>query len=174
MFLTVFPSVISFIHTNSAFYDWTLFIKIIDNFYCIMQKYFYFYVFYLDSPIWNIPSNGTYLCVCVCSVLVAQSCLTPVDYCSPPGSSVRGVSQTSLLEWVAISFSRGSSWPRDWPWISCTACRFFTIWATREAPYYLKQGSSLWWSTDFGQFIRDEDLRKAQPIQNMYISTVHV
>ena len=43
----------------------------------------------------------------------AQSCLTPHDptNCSPPGSSVHGISQEIILEWVAISFSRGSSWP---------------------------------------------------------------
>ena len=48
-------------------------------------------------------------------VLVAQLCLTlcdPMD-CSPPGSSVRGVLQARVLEWVAMSFSRGSSQPRD-------------------------------------------------------------
>ena len=39
-----------------------------------------------------------------------------------------------LLEWVAVSFSRGSSWPRDRTPISCTAGRFFTDWAIREAP----------------------------------------
>ena len=48
--------------------------------------------------------------------LVAQLRLTlcdPMD-CSPPGSSVHGISQARILEWVAISFSSGSSWPRDW------------------------------------------------------------
>ena len=46
---------------------------------------------------------------------VAQSCLTlcdPMD-CSPPGFSVHGILQARILEWVAISFSRGSSRPRD-------------------------------------------------------------
>ena len=46
--------------------------------------------------------------------LVNKSCLTlcdPMD-CSPPGSSVHGISQSRILEWVAISFSKGSSWPR--------------------------------------------------------------
>ena len=38
--------------------------------------------------------------------------------------------QARVLEWVAISFSRGSSWPKDRSWVSCTASRFFTIWAT--------------------------------------------
>ena len=48
-------------------------------------------------------------------VLVSQSCpilCDPMDY-SLPGSSVHGVSQARILEWVAISFSRGSSGPRD-------------------------------------------------------------
>ena len=46
-----------------------------------------------------------------------QSCLTlcdPID-CSWPGSSVHGILQARILEWVAVSSSRGSSWPRDWP-----------------------------------------------------------
>ena len=41
--------------------------------------------------------------------------------------------QARILEWVAIPFSRGSSRPRDWIWVSCIAGRFFTLWATREA-----------------------------------------
>ena len=53
--------------------------------------------------------------------------------CSPPGSSVHEIFQDRILEWVAISFSTGSSQPRDWNWVSCTAGRFFTDWATREA-----------------------------------------
>ena len=68
---------------------------------------------------------------------VAQSCLTlceSVD-CSPPGSSVHGILQARVLEWVAISFSRGSSQPRDWIQVSCIAGRRFTLWATREAPF---------------------------------------
>ena len=50
-----------------------------------------------------------------------QSCpalCDPVD-CSPPGSSVRGILQATILQWVAISFSRGSSQPGDWNWVSC-------------------------------------------------------
>ena len=65
--------------------------------------------------------------MCVCSV--AQSCLTlcnPMDY-SPPGSSVRGILQARILEWVAISYSRGSSQPRERTCISCLAGGFFTI-----------------------------------------------
>ena len=59
---------------------------------------------------------------CVC--LVAQSCLTlcdPVD-CSPPGSSVHGILQARILEWVAMPSSRGSSRPRDRTHISYVSC----------------------------------------------------
>ena len=65
------------------------------------------------------------------TALVTQSCLTLWD---PPGSSVPGILQTRILEWVAIPSSKGSSQPRDWMQVSCTAGRFFTVWATREAP----------------------------------------
>ena len=52
---------------------------------------------------------------------------------SPPGSSVHEILQARILEWFAISSSRGSSWTSDWTWVSCFASRFITIWATREA-----------------------------------------
>ena len=58
-----------------------------------------------------------------------------MDY-SSPGSSVPGIFQVRILEWVAISYSRVSSWPRDWTHVSCVSCfagRFFTRWAIREA-----------------------------------------
>ena len=59
---------------------------------------------------------------------LSLSCLqpcSPMD-CSPFGSSVHGISQARILEWVTISSSRRSSRPRDWTWVSCTAGRFFT------------------------------------------------
>ena len=71
---------------------------------------------------------------CVCAKLF-QSCSTlcdPMDY-NPPGSSVHGILQARILEWVAMSSSRGSSQPRDWTWISCIAGGFFTHWVTWEA-----------------------------------------
>ena len=84
--------------------------------------------------------------------LVAKSCLTfcdPVD-CSPPGSSVHEISQARILEWVAISFSRGSSWPRVRPHVSRISCFVRQVlyhWAIRgSAPelwqriYYKKYG----------------------------------
>ena len=57
-------------------------------------------------------------------VLLAQSCLThqdPTD-CSPPGFSAHGIFQARRLEWVAISYSMESSWPRDETRISCISC----------------------------------------------------
>ena len=48
----------------------------------------------------------------------------------PPGSSVDGIIQAKILEWIVIPFSRGSSWLRDRTWVSCIAGRFFTIPAT--------------------------------------------
>ena len=57
-----------------------------------------------------------------------QWCLTPCDPmdCSPPGSSVHGLLQARILEWVAVPFSRGSSQPQDRTQVSCTAGEFFT------------------------------------------------
>ena len=65
---------------------------------------------------------------------VAQSCPTlcnPTD-CSLPCSSIHWIFQARVLEWVAVSFSRGSFWPSDWTWVSQIVGRCFTIWATRE------------------------------------------
>ena len=65
---------------------------------------------------------------------VAQSCPTlcdPID-CSLPGSSVHGIFQAIVLEWIAISFSRGSSQPRAWTRVSHMVDRRFTVSATRE------------------------------------------
>ena len=55
----------------------------------------------------------------------------PMDY-SLQGSSVHRIYQARILEWLAISFSRGSSQPRDWTWVSCIAGRLLTGWVRRE------------------------------------------
>ena len=52
--------------------------------------------------------------------------------CTPPASFVYGIFQARILKWIAMPFSRGSSWPRDWTWVSCIAGRFFTVWSTRN------------------------------------------
>ena len=70
----------------------------------------------------------------VASVQLTQLCPTlwnPMDY-SPSGSSVCGILQARVVEWVAIYFLRGSSWPWDGTQVSCTIGRYFTIWATEE------------------------------------------
>ena len=88
----------------------------------------------------TLPSN-TLVQMWKVEVLITQLCLTlcdPMDY-SLPGTSVRRISQARILECtvldileldntgVAISFSRESSWPRDWTQVFCTAGRFFTV-----------------------------------------------
>ena len=83
---------------------------------------------------------------------VPQSCLTlcdPMD-CSLPGSSY-GIFQARILEWVAISFSRGSSPPRDQTQVSCIVGRCFTVWATREVFFFFffnKGGKNIQWGKD--------------------------
>ena len=69
-------------------------------------------------------------------LLVPQSCLTlcdPMD-CGPPGSSVDGILQARILEWVATSFSRGTSRPRHGTRVSCITGRSFLNHGLREAP----------------------------------------
>ena len=65
-----------------------------------------------------------------------QSCLTlcyPMDR-SPPGSSVHGILQARMLEWVTIPFSRGSSWPRDWICVSYISCIGRQVFFTTRTP----------------------------------------
>ena len=78
----------------------------------------------------------THVCVCMC----AQSCLTLCDSRdgSPPGSSVHGIFQARVLEWVATSYSRRSSQPRDRTHVSCISCTGRWVlyhWATWGNPY---------------------------------------
>ena len=83
---------------------------------------------------WIVRIKYTINRTIMCSV--AQLCLTLGDPmgCSRPGSSAFEIFQARILEWAAISCSRGSSWPRDWTHISCIAGRFFTTSTTWEAP----------------------------------------
>ena len=87
------------------------------------------------SSLWvrQVIQGSVCVCVCVCvcarTCAIAQSCMTlhhPM-YCSPPGSPIHGTSQARILEWFAISSSRGSSQPRDQTRICCLAGRFFTM-----------------------------------------------
>ena len=76
------------------------------------------------------------MCVYTQSLSCVWLSATPIDY-SPPGSSVHGIFQARILEWVAISFSRKEfSWPKDRTHISCISCigRWILYrWATWEA-----------------------------------------
>ena len=68
-------------------------------------------------------NSGFHLYYFLCAKLI-QLCLTLCDpiHCSPPGSSVHGILQARILEWVAISSSRGSFQPRDQTHVSCDSC----------------------------------------------------
>ena len=79
--------------------------------------------------------------------------------CIPPGSSVHGISQGRILGWVAFSFSRGSSWPRDRTHVCCIGRRIlYYLWAMWEAPMkqYDRSKSIKWvvetWQVLFGFF----------------------
>ena len=103
-----------------------------------LSKYFspsfvstYVFIYHLSTPVHVYP----YIHVGTSFLLVTQSCPTLCNLmdCNPPGSSVHGILQARILEWIAIPFFRGSSWPRDWTQVSCAAGGFFTIWATSGA-----------------------------------------
>ena len=75
----------------------------------------------------------TYLaCMHAKSLPLCLTLCNPMDF-TPPGSSVHGILQARILEWVAMPFSRGSSWPRDRTQVSRLAGGFFTYWAIRES-----------------------------------------
>ena len=85
--------------------------------------------------------------------------------CSPPGSFIQGILQARVLEWVVISFSRGSSQPRDRTRVSRIVGRHFTIWATREVIFKeerILQYAKAW--MDLGDII----LCEISQSQNMY------
>ena len=82
-----------------------------------------------------LPVSSHYYCCC----LVAKSCPSlcdPMD-CSPQGCSVHGISQASILEWVAFSFSRGSSLPRDQTQVNCLVGGFFSTEPSWKPPFHI-------------------------------------
>ena len=88
------------------------------------------------EALWRgLNSNLFYKTVCaVFSRLVMSDSCDPMD-CSLPGSSVHGILQAKILEWVAVSFSRGSSPPTNRTWVSCIVGRLFIDRAMREAHF---------------------------------------
>ena len=116
-----------------------------------------------EGPGWVSAQSRNWYMALKRKVSVAQSCLTlcnPMDF-SPPGSSVHGIFKARILEWVAISFFRESSQPRDWTpvccvfRVSCIGRKILYHWATWEAPcnWYQplkiprKETISTWWAT---------------------------
>ena len=87
-----------------------------------------------ETRVWSLGQEDPLekemrVCVCVCVCVWSLPTLCDLIDCSLPGSSVHGIFQTRVLEKVAISHSRGSSWPRDQIHVSCVSCtagRFFT------------------------------------------------
>ena len=93
-----------------------------SSFYIYIQhEEIFFLVIYLLSCVWQLRV-----------VAAKTSKSDPMD-CSPPGSSVHGISQAKILEWVAISFSRRWSLSRDWTLDFCIGRQVLYRWATREA-----------------------------------------
>ena len=116
-----------------------LFLIIYNPFLFYFELYHYLFEFNISSLFFFFLSEWfwlSFLKIPVC--LVIQLCLTlceTMDF-SLPGSFVHGILQARLLEWVAVPFSIGSSWPRDWTQVSCFWRRFFTVWS---------QGNSWFW-----------------------------
>ena len=91
-----------------------------------------FFALILNSPCLLLPSG-----LCHNFIFKVKSehvcCSVMSDSVTPWTEEPGGLLEALILEWVAIPFSWGSSWPRNQTQVSCTAGRFFTIWATREA-----------------------------------------
>ena len=96
---------------------------------------------------WNVisPQNRTKSCHLPQDGWTSRALCYPMEY-SPPGSSVHGIFQARILEWVAISFSRGSSQPRDRTQLFHIAGRCLNLWATREAQEIGQRKTNTIWS----------------------------
>ena len=114
------------LYANSFQYSWSINVSLV------------WILLWICCNILLVSSFNYYDCLCECS-----PCLTlcdPTDS-SPPDSSVHGIFYTRILEWVAISYFRGSSWTRDWTCVSCisyTGKEIFYHWATWEALNYYR------------------------------------
>ena len=96
----------------------------------------------------------------------------PMD-CSPPGSSVRGISQARIPDWVAISSSRGFSWSKDRTHVFCLSCigrRILPLWATGETPSIWSTCINSVHGLDFSHPAKDDIEGKSEPILRIYLS----
>ena len=107
--------------------------KRVLSFYSSEKIHTYIYIL-LEAPSssylsWKLIYMGVCVCVCVCvTCSVVWLFATPWTVASQPGSSVHGILQARILEWVAILFSSRSFWPRDQTWVSCISrWIFFTF-----------------------------------------------
>ena len=98
---------------------------------------------------------------------MSNSC-DPTD-CSLPGSSVHGILQARILEWDTISFSRGSSWPRNPTWVSCIAGRVLINWDS-ILPYF----SHLLLKTFYPVFLRLSFLVFFSPFAHCYLPKIYI
>ena len=131
----------SYLSFNEFMYMFLLGIVLV--FYCCMTVWFYFILFLWPCPVAFDRIQHSFMIKTLNKVgiegvllllsrqVVSDSFVTPCRD-SPPGSSVHGIAQVRVLEWVAISFSRGTSRPRDGTCISCTGTWILYHWATRE------------------------------------------
>ena len=149
---------------------------LIYNWFWSFDFWFSPWTFYSEYCIWRYfreleaPSDGVLLTavdllphvLCVC--LDAQTCLTLCDSldCSPPGSSVLGISQARTLEWVAISFSGGFSWPRDRTCVSCIGRRIVYHWASRESNTWMCRKKMLLLAVGHWSAMKEFYLQKAK------------
>ena len=104
---------------------------------------------------------------------VAQLHLTlcdPVD-CSPPGFSVHGILQARILEWVATSFFRGSSQPRDWTQVSHIVGRCFSLWATRGAMLLYSRNQPTLWSNYYPLKKKKQEQKGSMSIKILHLIT---
>ena len=157
-------------HQNST--EWRKIIRFMFlYFYVFQQKLKYMCLQYLSSLFpypylqYIIHTQQIYIpyvCVCVSSSVVD---------CSLPGSFVHGILQARILEWAAISFSWGSSRPRDQTWVSC-----FTMWATREvhAPFMHAQLRSFYTLTLVIMQLTRGWPNLSSPNWKTYLKKIHV
>ena len=97
---------------------------------------------------WQKNEEWCFISCCCCFVAKLCSALCDFMDCDPPGSSVQGTSQTRIPEKIAISFSRGPSWPRDRTCVSCTGRKVLYYRATFLCGHFFvkRPGTRQWWS----------------------------
>ena len=114
------------------FYRWIIFLLsgyTIDTFYLSIHKW-------MDISVVSVCAKSLQSCPTLCHSMG----------CSLPGTSVLGILQAGILEWVAVPFSRGSSRPRDWTRVSCISCigrwsvvsTFWLLWIMRQSTWVHK------------------------------------